>query len=89
MRTNRRGALNVDAVTGILVFIGVLTASGAFTSKSPATDKQAAAAHLSGNSAQQDPQPCAHAEPIYRDLSVPYRPATRDPAESAKIHRHE
>ena len=68
----------MGAVIAIVVLVGVLTASGGLPGKFPPT-----ADHKTQTAPLETPRPpevrpaCDQRDPVYRDLTIPYRQRTR------------
>lgn len=70
----------MEAVIAILIVLGVLSASGVLPEKSPQTGNQEAHASTFETSETVVRPACNPHEPVYRDLTVPYRQRARSNA---------
>jgi len=66
----------MEAVIAILILLGVLSASGVLPDRPPPTASQEAQAPELEISGQEVRTSCNQHEPVYRDLTVPYRQRT-------------
>jgi len=70
----------MEAIIAILIVLGVLSAGGVLPEESSKTVSQEAHASAFGTSEEVIRPACSQHDPVYRDLTMPYRQKARSDA---------